>query len=75
MGLFQNEDAVFGKMRAGVDTTKHVYMEPNFKNIMQEDKHPIFFVLGIFFIILGVLALMALDYKSIIFLGKIFLFV
>jgi hypothetical protein len=48
-------------------------MEPSFKNIAQEDKHPIFFVLGIFFIILGVLALMALDYKSIIFLGRILL--
>ena len=70
MGIFQDEDAVFGKMRAGVDTTKHVYMEPDFKNVIQEDKHPIFYVLGVFFIILGIGALMALDYKSIIFLGE-----
>ena len=73
MGIFQDEDAVFGKMRAGVDTTKHVYMEPDFKNVIQEDKHPIFYVLGVFFIILGLGALMALDYKSIIFLGNPYL--
>lgn len=71
MGVFNNEDVVFGRMKAGQNITNHVYHEPNFQNNSANELHPIFSVLGIIAGILFLVSLCGLDYRGVMLLGMI----
>jgi hypothetical protein len=69
MGVFNNEDVVFGRMKAGQNLTTHVYHEPNFQNNTANELHPIFNVLAIVAGILFLVSLCGLDYRGVMLLG------
>ena len=72
MGVFNNEDVVFGKIKAGDNLTDHVYHEPMFQNVPQKELHPIFKYLAICAIVLFIVSCCGLDYRSIILLGNLY---
>ena len=69
MGVFNNEDVVFGRMKAGENLTTHVYHEPNFQNNADKDVHKIFTVLAIIAGVLFLVSLCGLDYRGVMLLG------
>lgn len=71
MGVFNNQNPVFNQITPGKNPNTHIYHEPAFQMAPQKEVHSIFKILGIFAILLFCVALAALDYKSIIFIGKI----
>jgi len=74
MGVFNNEDVVFGRIKAGENLNDHVYHEPLFQSAPQKELHPIFKYLAIGAGILFLISLCGLDYRGIMLLGNSFLF-
>lgn len=72
MGVFNNEDVVFGKMKAGQNVTTHVYHEPTFQNVPQKEIHPVFKGLAILAGLLFIVSLSGLDYRGIMLMGKFY---
>lgn len=70
MGVFNNEDVVFGRMKAGENLTTHVYHEPNFQNNSANELHPIFTLLAIIAGVLFLVSLCGLDYRGVMLLGE-----
>jgi len=69
MGVFNNEDVVFGRMKAGENVSNHVYHEPTFQNVPQKELHPIFKALAILAGLLFFVSLCGLDYRGIMLMG------
>jgi hypothetical protein len=70
MGVFNNEDVVFGRIKAGENLNDHVYHEPMFQNVPQKELHPIFKYLAIGAGLLFLVSLCGLDYRGVMLLGK-----
>jgi len=74
MGVFNNEDVVFGRIKAGENLNDHVYHEPMFQNAPQKELHPIFKFLAILAGVLFLVSLCGLDYRGVMLLGMNTLF-
>jgi hypothetical protein len=72
MGVFNNEDVVFGRIKAGENLNDHVYHEPLFQSAPQKELHPVFKYLAIGAGILFLISLCGLDYRGIMLLGSLF---
>lgn len=71
MGEMSRQGVFVEDFKAGVDPQQRVYREPNFQNTPKKEMSPFFQYIGYASFLLLLVALMALDYKSIIFIGKI----
>lgn len=71
MGEISRQGVFVDTFKAGVDPQQRVYREPNFQNAPQKEMSPFFQYIGYLSFLLLFIALMALDYKSVIFIGNI----